>query len=180
MFPDMSTRERSPFCPKCAIPLNQPEPVSAPAILGGFGFSSGQTSRDCPECGQHLLWSATAVGIGAWVPGRKPKPARRVPPKRLGKLKVAPKAAPTESTPEVATARHLMSDRILSLAEVAASTPWSEEALSKLAEGPGSPFRAKGGLLVARESEIHGWLDSDEPSELPRGGSGGSRPRLAS
>jgi hypothetical protein len=155
--------------------------VSAPALLGGFGFSSGQTSRDCPECGQHLLWTATAVGVGAWVPGRKPKPkpARRVPPKRLGKLKVAPKAAPPEST-TVATARHLMSDRILSLAEVAASTPWSEEALSQLAAAPGSPFRAKGGLLVARESEIHGWLDSEEPSGRPHGDSEGSRPRLAS
>jgi hypothetical protein len=180
MFSDMSTRERSPFCPKCAIPLNQPEPVSAPALFGGFGFSSGQTSRDCPECGQHLLWSATAVGAGAWVPGRKPKPARRVPPKRLGKLKVAPDTAPIGPTAEKVPARPLMNDRILSLAEVAASTPWSEDALSKLARSPGSPFREKGGMLVARESAIHGWLDSDEPSEVPQGGSGGSRPRLAS
>jgi hypothetical protein len=70
-----------------------------------------------------------------------------------------------------------MSDPILSIAEVAASTPWSEEALAELARAPGSPFREKAGKLVARESAIHGWIDSEEGAETV--GNKASRPRLA-
>lgn len=172
---DMSTRERSPFCPDCAIPLNQPEPVAAPRLLGGFGFSSEQISRKCPECGARLVWLPTEVGSGSWIAGSAPKPLRSSPAKkgtRVRSLKLAEKAAgPAEPS------KRQMSDPILSVAEVAASTPWSEAALEELARAPGSPFREKAGILVARESEIHAWIDSDDGAERPEAKS--SRPRLA-
>lgn len=169
----MSTRERSPFCPDCAIPLNQPEPVAAPALLGGFGFSNDHLGRECPECGAQLVWSPTGVGAGAWVAGKAPKPLRSVPAKKVAPvepLKLARKTA-------AASSRREMGDPILSLSEVASSTPWSEETLAQLAQAPGSPFREKAGMLVARESKIHDWLDSEDDagSDAPPT----SRPRLA-
>ncbi|HWB70032.1 MAG TPA: hypothetical protein VG518_08640, partial [Solirubrobacterales bacterium] len=70
-----------------------------------------------------------------------------------------------------------MGDPILSISEVAASTPWSEETLAELARAPGGPFREKAGMLVARESRIHAWLEAEEGAD--GAAPPAPRPRLA-
>jgi hypothetical protein len=55
-----------------------------------------------------------------------------------------------------------MREKFVSVADVAASTPWPEAVLSDLAQTPGSPFRKKAGVLVAPESAVRRWLEADD------------------
>jgi len=60
-----------------------------------------------------------------------------------------------------------MNDRILSLEEVVAQTPWSKSTLYRLAAGPDSPFWKRGGRWVTTESDLLAWVRSG-PKPQPR------------
>jgi predicted DNA-binding transcriptional regulator AlpA len=53
-----------------------------------------------------------------------------------------------------------MTDRILSLEEVVAQTPWSKSTLYRVAAEPDSPFWKRGGRWVTTESDLLAWVRS--------------------
>ena len=198
----MDTKTSQPFCPNCDAPLNAPESVIAPPLVGFFGNVEEQCDRHCTNCGQSLSWLPTGLSEGSWVVSapvaavdeegseadRVPSGEERVaevdaqlpevedPPDRVptaALLPLGPRSAVVVSTvpgegvdgPRAAAG---LNDRVLSLAELAASTPWSEAVLSGLAKAPGSPFHLKAGIWVTRESAFHRWIESDEAEESLR------------
>lgn len=65
-----------------------------------------------------------------------------------------------------------MGDPILSIAQVAARTPWSESTLYRIAPEPGSPFLKQAGRWVTTESKLLAWVEAGEkpqrrPAESP-------------
>lgn len=65
-----------------------------------------------------------------------------------------------------------MEDAILSIAQAASVTPWSESTLYRIAPEPSSPFRKVAGRWVTTESKLLAWVEAGEkpqrrPAESP-------------
>lgn len=96
----------------------------------------------------------------------RPKPKKQVKSRVKKSSSAGERGRPRPSETPAPTADDLaaqfgMRERVISIAEVARSSPWTEAALLELAETAGSPFRKKAGIWVTRESAFLQWIDSD-------------------
>lgn len=70
-----------------------------------------------------------------------------------------------------------MSERILSIKQAAAETPWSESTLYRIAPEPDSPFHKRGGRWVTTESDLLEWVRTGPKPRSAEAGSPMPKPR---